>query len=211
MKRLLLAVVIMGLGASCTTATPKAPAPAAGSPPSATPVATRAYGKPLDSPAYDRFLQYYGYPLPGGEKRGWGSGAIIYSKESPNGDYEFTGAKDAATGILYLPAQPEMGFMIMYDHRSKTKPPPMQFQILARTDGPYGFVGNLSDPVMVCDLDADQCEHVLQRGVPPKLIEEMVRVALEKGWRSIWEETHIYQRLVYVDPDPFFESVGHAK
>ena len=165
---------------------------------------TRFTPQELVSPAHAVFFETFGE----GEQRG-GYGSIFYTRMTSAGRQMYDN-KAAMVAFHRIPEQPDMVLSICYNANPKTDPPPMQLQLLAKTDPPlmsYGFLwGGPGDPVVLCDLNPQQVDYVFNHGVPEPLVEAMVSAAEEADWSSELPAPHLFGEFILVDAAPYFRS-----
>ena len=70
------------------------------------------------------------------------------------------------------------------------------------------FPSPFGRPPIFVTLSNCQSKYIWNNGVPPKLLENIVQVALENNWEPISyskEEFISGQEIIYINPDPFFK------
>ena len=152
----------------------------------------------LTSKWHEEFYARLGDP----EQRWYG--AILYTRQDANG---LTVDDGKAAACIYKPITQDDQMMlgIYYNPEEQTDPPPMQLQLLARSER---WIGEYGDPVVFCDLDYAQARKIIDSGnVPDSLVAEMVKTAKEANWRKELPAPQQFGGFVEVSAEGHFDEV----
>lgn len=141
-----------------------------------------------------------------GDKEQCWTGAIVYTRQTPQG-LTLDDGKAAAEVFKSVPQHDGMVLAILYNPEEQTDPPPMQLQLLVKKQENGVVWGEPGDPVVLCDLTLSQAQQILDDGgVPESLQVAMVDAAQAANWVPKLPAPNQFGRFLRVPSDDHFDG-----